>query len=105
MPVDLSRGVVVAAVHDCIAFGSGVTLEVHPSDGKTQVLYFLHGVPSLSVDSTDSTGAAAIVNVPVDAGPITVTATPLVLGGRPSTEMQAFAWAGTVTYLSMEVNQ
>lgn len=105
VPVDLSRGIVVAAVHDCDAFGSGVTLEIHPSDGETQVLYFLHGVPSLSVQSTDSTGAAAIVNVPVDAGPITVTATPLVLGGRPSTEMQAFAWPGTVTYLSMVVNQ
>ena len=102
--VDLTRGIVSVAVHDCVSAAAGVTLTVHPSDAETQVVYLIDGEPSVTAPSTDSSGNAVIVNVPVDAGPVDVTATPVVLG-RPSSVVQGYALPHTLTFLSMPVNQ
>jgi hypothetical protein len=103
--VDFSRGIVGVAVSDCVNwYASGVGLSITPSDTQTRVFYFAGTSISGTADSTDLTGAALIVNVPVDAGAIKVTATPKTLG-RPSSVVQGLVQAGTVTLIVTSVNQ
>jgi hypothetical protein len=88
---------VFANVFDCDNIPSpGVTLSISPADPDTKYLYFRGGSLTATVSQTDSTGVVLIGNVPVDAGTVTVTATPVALG-RPSSVVQGFVRAGTIT--------
>ena len=107
VPVDTSSHAIVAlGAVDCqITTAPGVQFSISPSDrdAGTHVFYFSQSSLSPTADSTDSTGAALIVNVPP--GPITVTARPTALGGRASSVVQGFARPGAVTVFVPAANQ
>jgi hypothetical protein len=93
---------------DCartVAPGVVFTIDPVDSDGGTRVFYTTQsGNFSCTATQTDKSGGAVIVNVPP--GPITLTATPAVLGpGHPSSKVAAFARAGWITSALMTVNQ
>jgi hypothetical protein len=107
--VDISgHGAVELAAFDCArVVAANVVFTVDPvdPDGGTRVFYTTNmDTFSPTATQTDTSGGAVIVNVPP--GPITLTATPAVLGpGHPSSKVAAFARAGWITSALMTVNQ
>lgn len=106
VPVDQSRAIVAARAFDCDSIPSpGVTFDVSPSDPDTKVFYTKGLNIDVTATETDAFGVALAVNVPVDAGSVTVTAKPAALGGRPSSVVSGLVHAHTATGLTVGVTQ
>jgi hypothetical protein len=108
VPLDLTRGVVLASAFDCDFIPApGVTVSFSPSDAKTQLYYEDRlGAPSPTLKATTAPyGSYYIVNVPVDAGPLTITETPVGLGQPSSILHGAFVLPGTLTEFAGPVTE
>jgi hypothetical protein len=107
VPLDLTRGLVLVNAFDCDFIPApGVIFSVSPSDANTQLLYTdQDGLPSIGLHATTVKGSAVIVNVPVDAGPLTITETPGVLGQPSSVLQRGIVLPGTVTQFAGPVTQ
>jgi hypothetical protein len=107
VPVDLTRALVTAIAFDCDFISApGVTFSVSPSDANTRVIYVgQDGLPTTGLSATTAAGTALIVNVPVDAGPLTITETPRVLGQPSSILQRGILLPGTITQFAGPVTQ
>lgn len=80
------------------------TFEIEPSNPDTRIFHVSGGAISLTAASTDSTGGALIVNVPVSTNTVQITATPNALG-RVSSIETGFVRAGALTAIGAYVTQ
>ncbi|HTQ46428.1 MAG TPA: hypothetical protein VMI75_26915 [Polyangiaceae bacterium] len=105
--VDQSRAIVGVRAFDCDSVPSpGVRFDVTPSDPDTRVFYTKGQNLDLTATETDAYGVALVVNVPVDAGSVTVTAKPAALGGQqPSSVVSGIVQGHMATGLTAGVTQ
>jgi hypothetical protein len=78
---------------------AGVQLSIDVPDPDHQVARY-YGLmnPSLTATATDSSGVAGFVNIPAP-GIVNVTAKPLALGGKVSSQAHVYVRPGTLTSL------
>jgi hypothetical protein len=111
---DTTRGWVQAQVYDCDGVQApGVQLAIDPPHDDTAVRPFYYrdpGSPTLDFTATATTSDGAgfgggFLNVPIDATApdtvVTITATPIALGSKHSSQVHVLVRAGTLTDVFM----
>jgi hypothetical protein len=98
-PIDPSLGAVFMETVDCYAKpAAGVAVTIDSQTSTTQGFYFKGGLPALNAPSTDQTGYAGFVNVPL--GTRTVTGT-LQATTQKIGSATVFTKASTISYTTM----
>jgi hypothetical protein len=98
-PIDPSLGAVFMETVDCYAKpAAGVSVVIDSQTSTTQGFYFKGGLPALNASSTDQTGYAGFVNVPL--GTRTVTGTVQTTQAKIGSAT-VFTKASTISYTTM----
>ncbi len=98
-PIVPERGHLMLGSYDCLLRpADGVSLTSDDADIATAPFYLVKKVPSFSVDVTDSSGRAGMINLPT--GPISVSGW-LASDQRRIASVGVFVRPGTITYTTM----
>lgn len=108
VPVDTDdHAFALVQASDCtLAHAENVRISISGGDpdAGARVIYQQGETLSVTATQTDSSGRAAIVNIPGDTL-VNITASPLPLGGKPSSVVTVYAPKGTFLNVQAPVNQ